>query len=180
MKMTLACALACAALVGIGSEGASACGDKFLLVGRGVRFERAYAAIHPASILIVLPLKSVKAAAVRDSQLVKALRMAGHRVDVVQQPANVSDVIERSHHDIILAERADASTIRDLAAPGAPAMPSIVGVLESPSPAVLAEARQQFEFVLSTPQSLGHILYLMDDVMKARLERARRTAAPGS
>jgi len=47
------------ALSASGSQAVSACGDKFLLVGRGVRFEQAYAAVHRASILIVVPIKSV-------------------------------------------------------------------------------------------------------------------------
>src|SRR5258708_6435895 len=85
MQKTVALSLAFLATIASPSHALSACGDKFLLVGRGVRFQRAYAAIRPASILIVLPPKSVKSAAVRDSGLRKALTMAGHRVEVVQQ-----------------------------------------------------------------------------------------------
>ena len=168
MKICAALALTCLTIVGIGSRAVSACGDKFLLVGRGVRFERAYAAIHPASILIVLPLKSVKSAAVRDSHLAAALKMAGHRVEVVQQPANLSEILGRSRHDIIVAEGADASAIRDVAAAVEP-KPSVVGVLADPSSAELTAARQQLEYVLKTPQPLPKTLNLMDDVMKTRL-----------
>jgi hypothetical protein len=160
-----------------GSQAVSACGDKFLLVGRGVRFERAYAAIHPASILIVVPPKSAKSAAVRDSRLLTALKNAGHRVEVVQQPANLADALGRSRHDIILVERADASALHDITPPAGQVKPSIVGVLEDPSPSALTDARQQLEYVLATPTSLGHILNLMDDVMKARLDNARRSGA---
>src|SRR5262245_20331511 len=161
------------ALAASGSQTLSACGDKFLLVGRGVRFEQAYAAIHPASIRIVLPAKGVKAAAVRDSRLVTALKNAGHRVEVVQQPANLADVLARSRRDIILVERADAAALQNMAA--GQAKPSIVGVLEDRSPAALTDARRQLEYVLQTPASLGHILNLMDDVMKARLDSGRRS-----
>src|SRR5262249_54117696 len=108
MKTLVAEALAIVVIAAIGSPVALACGDKFLAVGRGVRFQRAYAAIHPASILIVHPLKSVKIAAVRDSRLITALKMAGHRVQTVQLPTNLSDVLARSSYDIVLAERADA------------------------------------------------------------------------
>src|SRR5712671_7842122 len=90
MKTLVVSALAVAAIVSLGGRVASACGDKFLTVGRGVRFQRAYAAIHPASILIVLPVKTVKSAAVRDSALTTALKMAGHRVETVQQPVNLA------------------------------------------------------------------------------------------
>src|SRR4051794_41786947 len=112
MKTLIVSTLAVAAVAGLASPIVSACGDKFLTVGRGVRFQRAYAAIHPAAILIVLPPKSVKSAAVRDSTLATALKMAGHRVETVQQPANLAEVFARSRVDIVLAERADAPAVR--------------------------------------------------------------------
>jgi hypothetical protein len=161
------------AMISVGSDAVSACGDKFLLVGRGARFQQAYAAIHPASILIVLPPKSVKSAAVRDSRLVTALKMAGHRVELVQQPANLADILGRSRHDIVLVERADALAVPNVGVPQP--KPAVIAILEEPSSAELALARQQLEFVLKTPQPLSQILNLVDDVMKARLENARRT-----
>lgn len=155
-----------------GSDILQACGDKFLLVGRGVRFQKAYAAIHPASILIVLPPKSVKNAAVRDGRLQTALKMAGHRVEVVQQPANLTEVLSRSRHDIILAERSDATTVSDVSTGGQP-KPSVALVLEEPSAAEVASAQRQFACVLKTPEPLSRILNVLDDVMKTRIEAAR-------
>src|SRR5262249_12480093 len=160
-----------------GSQAVSACGDKFLLVGRGVRFEQAYAAIHPASILIILPVKSVKSAAVADSRLVTALKNAGHKVEVVQQPANLADALSRSRRDIILVEHADAAALDAIALRDGQIKPSIVGVLEDPSPSALTDAKRQLEYVLPTPTSLPRILNLIDDVMKAPLDRARRSGA---
>ena len=173
MKAWVAIFVGCLTLVGSRSQTVSACGDKFVLVGRGVRFEQAYAAIHPASILIVLPAKNVKSAAVRDSHLATALKMAGHHVEVVQQPANLADVVGRSRRDIILVEQTDASAFQDIAVPAGQPKPSIVGVVENPSPAALTEARRQLEYVLATPSPIARILNLMDDVMKARLGGAR-------
>ncbi len=177
MKAWLAFVFGGLAFATAGSQAVSACGDKFLLVGRGVRFEQAYAAIHPASILIILPVKSVKSAAVRDSRLLKALKNAGHRVEVVQEPANLADALNRSRHDIILAERADASALHDIAPTAGQLKPAIIGVLEDPSPSALTDARRQLEYVLPTPTSLAHILNMIDDVMKARLDSARRGGA---
>ena len=113
----------------------------------------------------------------RDSRLLTALKNAGHKVEVVQQPANLADALSHSRHDIILVERADASALRDITPPAGQLKPSIVGVLESPSPSALTDARQQLEYVLATPTSLPRILNLMDDVMKARLDSARRSSA---
>jgi vacuolar-type H+-ATPase subunit F/Vma7 len=177
MKAWMAIIVGCLTLLGARSEVVSACGDKFVVVGRGVRFEQAYAAIHPGSILIVLPMKNVKSAAVRDSRLVTALKMAGHRVEVVQQPANVANALARSRRDIILVEQADAAVLADIAMPAGQPKPSVVAVLEDPSASALTEARRQLEYVLATPAPIGRILNLMDDVMKARLDSAHRTPA---
>jgi hypothetical protein len=177
MRTYVVLALAFVTILGVGSEAVSACGDKFLSVGRGVSFQRAYAAIHPASILIVLPPKSVKSAAVRDSGLQKALKMAGHRVEVVQQPANLVEILGRAPYAIVLAERADASAIRAATAGSGQPNPSIVAVLEDPSSGDLTAAREQLEYVLKTPQPVSQILNLVDDVMKARLDGSHRTAA---
>src|SRR5262245_14651920 len=106
MKACVAILVGCLTLVASRSQTVSACGDKFVVVGRGVRFDQAYAAIHPASILIVLPTKNVKSAAVRDSRLLIALKMAGHHVEVVQQQANLAAALGRSRRDIIIVEQA--------------------------------------------------------------------------
>jgi vacuolar-type H+-ATPase subunit F/Vma7 len=177
MKAWVAIIVACLTLVGSRSQPVSACGDKFVVVGRGVRFEQAYAAIHPASILVVLPTKNVKSAALRDSRLVTALKMAGHHVEVVQQPADLANVVGRSRRDIILVEQADAAALRDIPAPAGQPKPTIVGVLESPSSSAVSEAKTQLEYVLTTPSPIARILNLMDDVMKARLESVHRTGA---
>jgi hypothetical protein len=177
MRKNVALALAFVTLVGFGSEVVSACGDKFLSVGRGVSFQHAYAAIHPASILIVLPPKSVRSAAVRDSGLQKALKMAGHRVEVVQQPAKLTETLARAPYAIVLAERADASAIRVATAGSGQPSPSIVAVMEDPSSTDLTAARQELEYVLKTPEPVSQILNLLDDVMKARLDGSRRSAA---
>ena len=121
----------------------------------------------------------MKTAAVRDSRLVTALKMAGHRVDVIQQPTNLSEALGRSPHDIVVAERADATAIRDFAPVGGQPKPSVVAVLEDLSPAELAIVRQELEYVLKTPQSLPQILNMLDDVMKARLDGQRRAGSGG-
>jgi hypothetical protein len=175
MRTRAALALAFLAVANVGSGVVFACGDKFLMVGRGLTFQRAYAAVHPASIVIVLPPKSMKSAAVRDSRLQTALKMAGHRVEVVKQPANLREALTRPRLDIVLVERADTAAIAEINAAGQ-LRPSIVAVMEDPSAADFAAARQQLDYVLKAPQSVSQILNLLDDVMKARIDASRRTA----
>jgi hypothetical protein len=141
--------VACLTLGATASQTLSACGDKFLLVGRGVSFRHAYAAVHPASILLVLPPSRVKTAADRDPSMLSALKLAGHRVDVVRQPATLADVLGRSRHDIVLVERADASAAGEAAASAAQTRPSIVSVVEDSS--APAPAASQGEYILRAP-----------------------------
>ena len=176
MRTRIVLALACVAVTTIGSAVGLACGDKFLLVGRAMTFQRAYAAVHPASIVIVLPPKSVKSAAVRDSRLLSALKMAGHKVEVVKQPVDLRDALARSHRDIVLVERADVTAVTD-AAVAAQAKPAIVAVMEDPTAAELASAQHQHEYVLKTPQPANQVLNMLDDVMKARIAAARAAAS---
>jgi hypothetical protein len=159
----------------VGATGLLACGDKFSLIGRAARFQQAYAAIHPASILIVMPPRGIRPAAVRDTRLVDALKMAGHRVNTAQQPARLTEVLGRTHYDIVLAEEADAATL-DVDALTASAKPAVVAVLEAASADRLAAARPQFDAVLNTPQPLSRILNLIDDVMKVRMDALGRPA----
>ena len=49
-----------------------ACGDKILMVGRGARFQRAYASLHPGRILVHTS-RTGATAAIRDEQLHKHL-----------------------------------------------------------------------------------------------------------
>ena len=171
MNRYLAAAVVCLALGILGSEAVSACGDKFLLLGRGMRFQRAYAAIHPARILLVVPAKSVKVAAVRDPRLKNALENAGHNVKVVQV-AKLAEALAGSRYDLILAGRADAMGI-PATLPAAAGKPSVVGVLEDSGGADVTAGRLGLDAVLKTPQPLPDILRVLDDVMTARRDRAR-------
>ena len=65
---TCASILAVATVLLQATNAAQACGDKFLLVGRGVEFHRAYAAVYPASIVIYSRLPGDAAKAIRDAR----------------------------------------------------------------------------------------------------------------
>src|SRR5262245_41490739 len=105
------------AVVVIGADAVHACGDKFNWIGFGGRTQTAYAAIHPASVLIVLPPKTVKIAAVRDGNLLTALKRAGHHPRTLQLPGDVDALLASQHFDIVLAERADAVRMRSVLTP---------------------------------------------------------------
>ena len=95
----------------LGSQSVSACGDKFLVVGRGARLQRAYCAIHPATILVYVNPKSERAASMGDPQFEKALTLAGHKPQVVSDLSKVSGLVGSGHFDIVLADFGDAAAV---------------------------------------------------------------------
>lgn len=99
----------------------SACGDKFLRIGRSMRYGR-YAAAYPATILIYAPKDSVPAR-VRD--LAHVLKRAGHTPTVVTSAAALQDALERGSFDLVLTGLAQADVaVKDAAA--APSRPDVL------------------------------------------------------
>ncbi|HMC76502.1 MAG TPA: hypothetical protein VKH34_05195 [Vicinamibacterales bacterium] len=167
-----AAVVVCLLIGSMGSVGVFACGDKFLLTGsRTVRYLRAYAAVRPARILLVIPPKSVKIAAVRDPRLKSALKAAGHSVDAVPA-AKLAEALAASRYDIIMAERTEAVAIPGTL-PAGPGRPSVIGVLEDAAGIDTGAPQLGLDRVLKTPQALPDILRMLDDVMAARRDRAR-------
>ena len=150
----------------------SACGDKFLLIGRGAQSQRGYAAVHPASILITLHQKSGKALAIGDPQLAASLKQAGHTVQVLEDPARLTETLSSGRYDIVLADFSDAIAIESQVR-AASAKPALVPVMYRPSKAEMAAAEKQFVCLLKAPDRIAYFLRVIDDLMKTRLDAAK-------
>jgi hypothetical protein len=146
-----------------------ACGDKFLLVGRGVRFQRAYAAVHPANILIYARPTTSADRAIRDPQFQKSLRQAGHQVSVIEDSTLFQHALQLSTFDIVLADLVEAPAIDSLVA-SAPSHPKILYV-EFPTGSSKALA-SQFMCELKAGDRATRFLDRIDAEMKARAPRA--------
>jgi hypothetical protein len=96
-----------------------ACGDKLLLVGRGLKFQRAYASLNPGHVLVYArPSLSAKAA-IRNPQLHRALRQAGHSVSVIEDIGLLEQALASTRVDVVLADVNEASRVTSLAAASA-------------------------------------------------------------
>src|SRR6476620_12465412 len=91
---------------------AMACGDKFLMVGRGAKFQRAYASVHPVKSLIYARPSTDAGVAIRDPQLHKALRQAGHAVSVIEDWALLAAALKTTPTDVVLVDVAEAARLR--------------------------------------------------------------------
>jgi hypothetical protein len=89
---------------------ASACGDKVLVLGAGVKFGN-IASPHRALIIVYVPDSVPQSAAVNDPQFQAALRKAGVKLRLVQQEDVLSEAVQSGKYDIILVDLQDAALL---------------------------------------------------------------------
>jgi hypothetical protein len=154
-------------MLGLGWQDVNACGDKFLVVGHGARFQRGYCVMHPASILVYVNPKSKRAAAMGDPQLLDALKSAGHKPQTVSELGKFDNLLASNRFDIVLADMTDAAAVEQQLHISA-TKPLLLPIMYKPSKADLAAATQRYGAVLKAPDHLTHFLSVIDDVMKAR------------
>jgi hypothetical protein len=145
-----------------------ACGDKFLLVGRGARFQRVYASVYPGKVLIFARPSTDAKAAIRDPQLHKALRQAGHAVSVIEDWALLEQAMKTVPVDLVLVDVGEAERLQKVmtATPGSPEPLYIA------SPGSAAAAKQ---FICKLKASDRPVRFLdeVENVMKSRARRAK-------
>lgn len=153
-----------------------ACGDKFLVVGRGVRFQRAYAAIYPASIVVYAQPQRNAAKAIRDPRLQADLKAAGHRVVLVENDGALTKALESDRVDLVLTDVADAD--RTLTqADASPSRPAVLPVMYEPTREEARQIEARYQCRLKSSDRVERYLSAIDDKMKARADQKRKTTS---
>ena len=160
--------------VAIGSADLSACGDKFLRVGRSARF-RGYAAVHPASILVYRP-KNSTTAGIKEFEAL--LKRAGHKSVTVENGTRLSPIFAAAQYDVVIADYTDAEKIKEELQSVAPDL-GLLPILYKPTKAVAAEAEKAYHHVIKPDAMSKHdALAEIDHVMELRLKKT--AAADGT
>ena len=103
-----------------------ACGDKFLVGGRGTRYQRPRNA-RAASVLIYADPASPIAVSLKKAKVESLLKLEGHRATNVQTLDQLSTVMSSGRFDVILTANSDSASVQKLLATG-PAAAIVVGV----------------------------------------------------
>jgi hypothetical protein len=140
-----------------------ACGDKFLRVGRGARFQRGYVAVHPACVLIYANPRSAAAGELKE--LEPSLKRAGHKPAMVEDRAALTAALKTGHYNLVLTDLADVTAVQ-AEARSAPTKAEILPVLHQPTPAALAAAHKEYRCVAETPSRKSDVLAEIDDLME--------------
>jgi hypothetical protein len=97
-----------------------ACGDKFLVAGRGTRYQRPKTA-RAASVLIYADPASAMAASLKKAKVESILKLEGHRATKVETLQELSTVVTSGRYDVILAATSDTASVQKLVQPSADA-----------------------------------------------------------
>jgi len=149
---------------------AHACGDKFLMVGRGAKFQRAYASVYPGNLLIYARPSTSTKAAIRDPQLQKALRQAGHSVNVIEDWNLLEQALHKVPVDVILVDAAEASKLQGIMTASS-ARADVLYVAFPPD--LKTPAAQQVICKLKSTDRPLKFLDEIENLMKARSKHAR-------
>lgn len=149
---------------------AAACGDKFLVIGRGAR--RIQKARHPASILLAWRGDADLAAAAGEMKLEAVLKQAGHTVETLSVSTPLAEWLGTRRYDFIVTgiEAAPAAARAvTAAAPAAVVIPMAVKADAAARSALDA----QYGLVIHAPtRSLSYL-----SAIDAEMGRRRATAS---
>jgi hypothetical protein len=103
-----------------------ACGDKFLVGGRGTRYQRPKNA-RAATVLIYADPGSQVAVSLKKAKVESLLKLEGHRATRVQTLDQLSTVASSGHFDVILTPNSDSANVQRMLSAGSDAA-IVVGV----------------------------------------------------
>jgi len=146
---------------------AQACGDKFLMVGRGAKFQRAYASLYPGKVLIYAQPSRDPKAGVNNVQLHKALRQAGHAVSIIEDWTLLEQALKTVPFDVILVDVAEGPRLQALVS-SSPAHPQPLYVA-FPTSAPAAASQQ----IVCRLKSSDRPLKYLDEIENALKVRAK-------
>ena len=160
-----------------------ACGEKLLVLGRGIRFQSRHTP-RAASVLLYLP-QSVSGRPLSDPNLESALREAGHSVRAVTTNADLQSALQSGTYDVVLANVTDAVDLeraQTVAKRNAVVLPAVYLVAPTQPEAAQqtkadrVQAAKEFSVVVEVPGRPGHYCAAVDKAMELKLKRERASA----
>ena len=159
-------------VLSLGEKPVGACGDKLLVLGRGVRFQSDIP-VQPASILLYLHRGSPSFAVLNDPRLQSILREAGHKLQAAGNLQELAESLRTGKYDIVLTDFSDAGSLESVvaSAPSKPVLLPFVFKGAKTAKAEAASAEKQYRCVLTAPNRVGHYLATVDKAMDLRSKR---------
>ena len=152
-----------------------ACGDKFLVVGRGTRYQRPKNA-RAASILIYANPSAGLPAALKSLPLESVLKHEGHRSTTVETPEQLSAILTSGRFDVVLASSVDVATVEKLLG-AAPDAPVVLAVCDPQNTRQPKETEKSASCALKAPPKAASLLEAIDKAVERHDQNARKAQA---
>jgi hypothetical protein len=146
-----------------------ACGDKLLVLNRGLRFQD-LASSRPASILLYNHMGSRTSDAINDGQLQSALLKAVHKLQTVGERSRLDDAFKTGHYDLVLVDLADAPGVEEQLR-ALPSPPVVVPVVYEGTKAEAEAVKKHYRCLLKAPDKSGNYLNAIDRALEEKAKR---------
>jgi hypothetical protein len=142
-----------------------ACGDKFLVISRGTRFQRP-SSRGPAAVLIYANASSQLPRALANVAIDATLQKAGYRSTTVASKEDLDRALVQGGWDLVVADAADAQGVASrLQGDGAPA---VLPVVHNATSGQLKQLKDQFRCVLKAPAKNQSFLDAVDEALSLK------------
>ena len=148
---------------------AHACGDKFMLLARGMSFQRAYAALHPGGVVVYV--EDTAGAEARTKDFRKLLVRAGHTVRLAAGRAEL-ERLRVDPADIVIAATSQSAVLIDTVAGLAPQPTVLLVLMDKDKKAAATPPDKTWAWKQS--DSAMQILRIIDATMKQRIQSGAR------
>ena len=170
MKTRL-CVVGMLLVIGAGTSGhLVACGDKYLMLGRGTRFDRA-AARQASDVLIYANPSSELSRTLSKLAVEPGLHKAGFKPTTVTSAGALEQAMRTRTYDVVVVDGSDIDTVARLLK-GA-AAPHLVPVLHQTTKVYAAQTRKVYHTVINNPDDSRAFVETIDDAMDL-VAKARR------
>lgn len=150
-----------------------ACGEKFLVVSRGTRFQRATVSRQPAKILVFVNPASTLPKALEKASVDDTLRKAGYQPTSVAAQNELEQALRQGGWDLIVADLADSAAVRGWLQGGA--APMVLPVVLSATGTEIAQAKKDYQRVVKGPIKSQAFLEAVDDALALREKLRAKT-----
>ena len=148
---------------GVGTGGhLLACGDKFLMLGRGTRYERSPAARQAAAILMYANPASELSRTLLTLSVDARLQKAGYKPTTVASATEFDKALREHKWDVVVVDGRDSQVLSQGVQGAAP---HVVPVLNKPTKEELTRAKKLYHTVVNTPTRSGVFVDTIDDAM---------------
>lgn len=160
-----------------------ACGDKLLVLGRGIRLE-ALLGNRTAKILAYQRTGTHGAELIADPEFQSALKNASYQLRIVYDTEELEVALRLGKYDLLLSDIADTDAVEPTLQ-SAVAAPALIPILYQPTKADLASVEKHYRYVLKAPRKAGGNVSVIEQALETKLEaeaklKREHRKAPGA